>query len=198
MNNWQYAAKLPTTPWRGQMSLPRRLSVLKDDAGWALVQTPMVAPLRTDHSPISTPKKGNLLSAIWEVPFELELRFSPTSEQVFGIRIYSDAQHWTEIGFDQEKKSFYIDRTKSGIAVTPDFPVKTTAPLVASRPYDLRVIVDRSSVEAYAQSGTIAMTDLIFPRSQTSRVVLFSASEKAVSVKGDYWKLSSIWKKTIQ
>jgi len=25
MNNWQYAAKLPTSPWRGQMSLPRRL-----------------------------------------------------------------------------------------------------------------------------------------------------------------------------
>jgi fructan beta-fructosidase len=33
MSNWQYAAQLPTSPWRGQMSLPRKLSVLSDQGG---------------------------------------------------------------------------------------------------------------------------------------------------------------------
>lgn len=28
MSNWQYADKLPASPWRGQMSLPRQPSVM--------------------------------------------------------------------------------------------------------------------------------------------------------------------------
>jgi fructan beta-fructosidase len=194
MNNWQYASKLPTSPWRGQMSLPRRLSLLRDDAGLALVQSPVVAPLRVDHSYLSTTKDGNRSANMQEAPFELDLQFGRPSEQVFGVRIYIDEQHWTEIGFDQRNREFYMDRTRSGAAVTPDFPARTTAPLIASRSYDLKLVVDRSSIEAYAQNGTIAMTDLIFPASQSSRIAIFSASGKAVSVKGDRWKLRSIWK----
>jgi fructan beta-fructosidase len=49
MSNCQYAAKLPTAPWRGQMSLPRRLSLLSDRAGLAIMQEPLTVPLRTRH-----------------------------------------------------------------------------------------------------------------------------------------------------
>jgi sucrose-6-phosphate hydrolase SacC (GH32 family) len=129
-----------------------------------------------------------------QAPFELNLQFGRPSEQVFGIRIYTDEQHWTEIGFDQPKRKFYIDRTRSGVAITLDFPARTTAPLIASRSYDFKLIIDRSSIEAYAQNGTIAMTNLIFPASRNSRVALFSSSGKAVSVRGDRWKLRSIWR----
>lgn len=194
MSNWQYASKVPTSPWRGQMSLPRRLSLLNDAAGLALVQEPVTAPLRGDHSDISTVNGGKLSNSLQETPFELDLHFGRPSETVFGVRLYTDEQHWTEIGFDQAKKEFYIDRTKSGMVIAPEFPGRTAAPLIASRPCDLRLIVDRLSVEAYAQNGTIAMTDLIFPPSQSHRVESFSGSGKAVLVKGDIWKLRSIWK----
>jgi len=192
MNNWQYASKLPTSPWRGQMSLPRRLSLWRDHAGLALVQKPVIAPLRAGHWDVSTTKGSNLVGE-QQAPFELDLQFGRPSEPVFGIRLYSDGEHWTEIGFDRSKKEFYIDRTRSGIAITPDFPSRTTARLITSRPYDLRVVVDRSSIEAYAQGGTIAMTDLIFPASQSSRIVVFSASGKAIPVRGDLWALHSVW-----
>jgi sucrose-6-phosphate hydrolase SacC (GH32 family) len=74
------------------------------------------------------------------------------------------------------------------------FAYRTTAPLAPGRPFDLRLIVDRSSVEAYAQSGTIAMTNLIFPTSEGSRVELFTQSGKPVGAKATSWKLRSIWK----
>ena len=157
MSNWQYAAKLPTSPWRGQMSLPRRLSFLSDRSGLALVQSPIVAPLRGKALAVST--------APVDAPFELRLQFGPSTAKVFGVRLYSDEQHWTEVGFDTAMKQFYIDRTHSGGEVSADFPARTTAPLAAGRPYDLTLVVDRSSVEAYAQNGTIAMTNLIFPTS---------------------------------
>jgi sucrose-6-phosphate hydrolase SacC (GH32 family) len=193
MSNWQYAAKLPTSPWRGQMSLPRQLSLLKDEAGLALIQEPVIAPLRTDHAKIPMTREGDIASKR-EAPFDLDLDFGHPSDAIFGLRIYSDDRHWSEIGFDQLRKEFYIDRIKSGTAITPDFPTRTIAPLIASRPFDLKLIVDRSSIEAYAQSGMIAMTDLIFPVSSSSWIAVFSSSGKPISVKGDLWKLSSVWK----
>ena len=192
MNNWQYAAKLPTSPWRGQMSLPRRLSLLQDSAGLALKQEPVIAALRGDSRAVSlTSGSGSLVE---EAPYELDLQFDASSAEAFGIRIYSDEQHWTEIGFDRQKREFYIDRTKSGLEIASDFPVRTKAPVIAERPYDLKLIVDRSSVEAYAQNGTIAMTDLIYPPSQQSRIQVFSSNGKPVAATGRLWKLNSIWK----
>ena len=194
MSNWQYAAKTPTSPWRGQMSVPRRLSLVKDGAGLALRQEPVIAPLREDHSAVSITKEGKLPSNTQQAPFELDLEFGRPVEQVFGVRLYTDEKHWTEIGFDRSRGEFYIDRTKSGVEVAPEFPGRTVAPVVASRPYDLKLIVDRSSVEAFAQNGTIAMTDLIFPVSQGGWAEVFSANGKAVAVKGESWKLRSVWK----
>jgi fructan beta-fructosidase len=192
MNNWQYAAKLPTSPWRGQMSLPRRLSLLQDSAGLALKQEPVIAALRGDNRAVSLTSGSG--SFVEEAPYELDLQFDASSAEAFGIRIYSDEQHWTEIGFDRQKREFYIDRTKSGLEIASDFPVTTKAPVISERPYDLKLIVDRSSVEAYAQSGTIAMTDLIYPPSQQSRIQVFSSNGKPVAATGRLWKLNSIWK----
>ena len=193
MNNWQYAAQLPTSPWRGQMSLPRRLSLVRDKAGLAVKQEPLTDPLRTEHTIIRQTQNGEI-GANPTAPFELDLRFEQPLDQFFGIRLYTDQKHWTEIGFDRSRREFYVDRTKSGSAITPEFPMKTIAPLADNRPYDLKIIVDRSSIEAYAQNGTIAMTNLIFPVSDSNRLVFFSASGKPAAVTGGIWKLRSIWK----
>src|SRR5207244_4339000 len=116
MSNWQYAAKLPTSPWRGQMSLPRRLSLWSDRAGLAIEQETVTAPLRLKHEAILPSR--TIRSSIQEAPFELNLQFGRPSEQVFGVRLYTDEQHWTEVGFDRLKGEFYIDRTRSGAAIT--------------------------------------------------------------------------------
>ncbi len=189
MSNWQYAAKLPTSPWRGQMSLPRRLSFINDDSGLALKQEPVIAPLRQKSIPLS-----DLLEPEHSIqtPFELKLQFDPSVASVFGIKLFSDEQHWTEIAFDTNAKQFYIDRTHAGEEVSPDFPARTTAPLVTTRPYDLTLIVDRSSIEAFAQDGTIAMTNLIFP---SSSITTIQPIPKAQAIKGisQAWQLKSIW-----
>ena len=41
MDNWQYAAQLPTKPWRGQMTLPRKLTLRQTPEGIRLYQAPI-------------------------------------------------------------------------------------------------------------------------------------------------------------
>lgn len=191
MDNWQYAAKQPTSPWRGQMSIPRRLIFTNDEAGMALKQEPAVASLREKEIAISPSLliKGLQLTT----PSELHLDFGNSKQRAFGIRLYSDESHWTEIGFDRTKRVFYMDRTKSGQEISPDFPARTEAPLVIGRKNDLNLIVDRSSVEAFAQNNTIAMTNLIFPLSPGNRVKL-QTTEKSSALKSiRIWNLRTIW-----
>lgn len=192
MNNWQYASKLPTSRWRGQMSLPREISLISDKDGLAAKQAPIVAPLREGKVALSFSEISERTTL--KAPFELELKFAPGNEEVFGIRLYSDENHWTEIGFDRERHQFFMDRTKSGEIIANGFASRTTAPLAAGRPFDMTLVVDRSSIEAYAQDRTIAMTNLIFPASDRSRVELFSKSGRHVATKGSAWKLRTIWK----
>ncbi len=188
MSNWQYAAKLPTSPWRGQMSVPRRLSYVRDAAGVALRQEPVIAQLRGAHAGVVSAAE-----IVREAPFEMVLHFDPKAQTAFGVKLYSDEEHWTEIGFDPVTRVFYMDRMHAGEAVAPEFPVKTDAPLSKDRLYDLHLIVDRSSVEAFAQDGTIAMTNLVFPRSPRTRVVFFARDGEKPAVKGEVWTLRSIW-----
>jgi sucrose-6-phosphate hydrolase SacC (GH32 family) len=188
MDNWQYASKLPTSPWRGQMSLPRRLTYIRDNAGLALRQSPVTAPLRAGK-PLPLSSKSTSLDL--HTPYELELTFPQSATAPTGIRLRSGPDHWTEIGFDPARRIFYIDRTHSGLTISPDFPVRTETPIASARPFDLTLIVDRSSVEAYAQDGTIAMTSLIFPPTQAAKLEFFPASGKAIT--GKLWHLQSIW-----
>src|SRR5438067_8208037 len=108
------------------MSVPRMISLVRDKAVLAIKQEPGTARLRTEHTIIRQTQSGELKST-QEAPFELDLQFGQPSQQKFGIRLYTDDQHWTEIGFDRSKGEFYMDRTKSGRAITADFPTRTTA-----------------------------------------------------------------------
>ena len=198
MNNWQYAGKLPTAPWRGQMTLARRMTVIQDGDGLALSQEPVIAPLRllpreSIHTSLP-PSQENAELITTESPAEFRLTFQPADAEVLGLRIYSDAAHWTEIVYERSRQRFYVDRTHSGLEIAPEFPARTEAPLAEGRPWDLVLIVDRSSISAFAQNGTIAMTNLIFPRTPQARVVLLRrGGSQKVTATGFAWKLHSIW-----
>lgn len=40
-NNWHYAQQVPTTPWRGQLSIPRDLGLIRDNGAYWVTQTPV-------------------------------------------------------------------------------------------------------------------------------------------------------------
>jgi fructan beta-fructosidase len=195
MNNWDYASKLQTSPWRGQMSLARKISLVRDQSGIGLAQDPVIDPLRKTAVPLQLePSSGsNGVAATLSPPYELDFEEVTPNAKSFGVRIYYDDQHWTEVGFDKAKGEFYIDRTRSGETSIPGFAAKTTAPVAPGRPYNGKLIIDRSSVEAFAQNGTIAMTNLVYPPTTSNRIVFFPSGPKTAKVHARLWKLASVW-----
>ena len=65
--------------------------------------------------------------------------------------------------YDAAKQTFTMDRTKSGdVSFSEAFPCVTEAPTYGTIK-QLRLFIDRCSIEAFDADGKMAMTNLVFP-----------------------------------
>ena len=80
------------------------------------------------------------------------------------------------IGYDAQTDELYVDRTRSGrVDFSRDFPGVQRAPLAARHgKVHLRILVDWSSVEVFADGGRRVITDQIFPSAASDGVELFA------------------------
>jgi sucrose-6-phosphate hydrolase SacC (GH32 family) len=176
MSDWLYASKAPTSPWRGQMTIPRELSLETTPEGIRLVQTPAAA--------LKTLRRENLASLADAVDtFEFSGTVAPGRE----LRI---ALAGAELGYDPGKGEIYVDRTHGNVDFSPKFPARTAAPVqLHGRPLTLHVFVDRSCIEVFADGGRISLTNLVYPMQSRAPVILAGAIDNF-----EGWKLASIWR----
>ena len=65
--------------------------------------------------------------------------------------------------YDAQKQTFSMNRTHSGdVSFSEAFPCETIAPTYGSI-RQLRIFIDRCSIEAFDAEGKMAMTNLVFP-----------------------------------
>jgi fructan beta-fructosidase len=122
-------------------------------------------------------------------------RFKARDADKFGLNVrVGNGQH-TSIGYDVHRGGVYVDRTQSGnVTFSAQFPSVEFAPLtLRSGTVTLRVLVDRSSVEVFANDGRATITDQIFPDRNSQAVQVFSDGGRAQLQKVTIWKLKSIW-----
>ena len=170
MDNWQYAAKLPTSPWRGQMTVPRELSLRKTPDGIRLYQHPLAALEELPEAP-ETPQTAHT----YLLAFSLGL----STGHETGLKILADKEHYTAVGYDPAKKMLFVDRSHSGLtAFSPDFPARIEAPLtLPSTDLKLEILVDRSSVEVFADDGRLVSTNLVFPPADANTIEHIGAAK---------------------
>jgi fructan beta-fructosidase len=190
MNNWQYDNEIPTSPWRGAMTVPRSLSLRKRPEGLRLVQTP-VAGLQSLRGPRQTiagrplPPGDVPLTAdgVQGVAIEIIAEFEPGDTESFGLKVRQGEGEETVIGVDRRAGEVYVDRTRSGaISFSPHFPGRHAARLgmqEGSRPVRLHVLVDATSVEVFADGGRVVLTEQIFPKLASRGVSLFATGGTA-------------------
>ncbi|MDQ0729797.1 fructan beta-fructosidase [Arthrobacter sp. B1I2] len=191
MNNWDYANSVPTSPWRSAMSLPREVGLTWTADGPRLVQKPVKQVDDLAGKPAYQEKTARSIApgtavlppaAAGQVQ-RIDVTFSPGTASRAGISVLGNGTTSTVIGYDAATGEVYVDRSNSGnTAFHPLFSSVDSAPVQpeASGNITLRIYVDRSSVEVFAQNGRRTITDQVFPADGAGEVALFADGGTAV------------------
>ena len=185
MSNWTYANDVPTAPWRSAMSVPRELQVRGTPAGWRLIQKPvrelqqLRGPAeRVRHVALDTANawlaQRRFPTGLAEV--ELTLDRVPTSGSLTWECRYPGGAV-TRVIADFGASEIRVDRTSAGRSdFSPTFAGVHRGPLrIVDGRLDLRMLLDTSSLEVFAQGGETVLTDLILPPSPELRFAITAA-----------------------
>ena len=186
-NNWAYANKTPTAPWRGAMSIPRGLSLRQTDQGIRLFQKPLdtLRSLREEekHHEIS----GKQL--------ELEVEITLALAKEAGIKVLKSGDEETIIGYRVETGELFLDRTHSGnVRFHKDFAsIESVKVKPVNGKIKLHIFIDQSIVEVFANDGEQTISDLVFTTRDDAKVETYSKhGEATFNIKA--WKMKSVWR----
>lgn len=183
MNNWEYASKLPTSPWRGQMTLPREVRLHRFSDGIRLTQRP-VAELDARQQRLASVSSKSFDDAARQLrattlpfPASLSAKLQLGAATHAGLRIKTADNEETVITYDTAQQRISVDRRRSGqVGFHPKFAGITSAPLPkpADGLLDLRIVLDGNSLELFAGGGRAVLTNLIFPSNRSAHVEPFA------------------------
>ncbi len=188
MSSWDYAEDLPTSTWREAMSSVRELGLTTVDGVPRVTSTPIIALTalctgtaltRTDVSVTSTAQ--SLGSAAAGSASDIELVLDPGTALRSGVQVLVGDGEATTVGYDASTGEIYLDRSTSGTIPNGTFASADRACVEpdADGLIRLRILVDHSSVEVFAEDGTAVLTDTVFPSAGSTGVSLFADGGKA-------------------
>jgi len=181
-NNWAYANSLPTSSWRGMMSIPRELSLIKSDKEYKLIQNP-VQPFyelaykseKLTFSNHDIEKNDQLLEDVQAGSYLVKIEFENIDADMVGIEIFKNNNDKTIVGYNWMAGHLFIDRTISGnVNFHENFASVEFAPLILKdNRLSLEIVVDQSIVEVFAEGGSVVISDQVFPVSGGNGMQLF-------------------------
>ena len=191
MSNWQYAAEVPTLQFRSANTLPREMGVFKVDDQYYVSSKPspeldaLRGKITHNAKRIQVGKRAHTVSlpqendGICEILMNVDAKRSKQLKMTFANK----AQEKVTIIYDVEKETISFDRTQSGIVdFSQDFPAVTVTPTYENDgSVNLRLFIDRSSMELFEQEGRFVMTNLVFPTSPYT-TLSFQAEEGSAKV----------------
>ena len=159
MSNWQYANQVPTQQYRSGNSIPRDLGLFeyKGETYCSVVPSPEMTAARSK-------KVGKKLTESCEMVVNLKGNAT--------ITLSNDKGEKVVMLYDAKAETFSMDRTKSGkVDFSKDFASVTKAPTYG-KISQLRIFIDKSSIEALDADGKMSMTNLVFPSKPYNKVTV--------------------------
>ena len=168
MSNWQYANQVPTKQFRSANSIVRDLGLFEYKGETYCSITPAKEMLAARGARVSQPTEACEIVVTVKGDAQITLRNAK------GERVV--------MTYDDEEETFDMDRRRSGnISFSDAFPVATSSPTYG-KVRQLRIFVDRCSVEAFDGDGKMCMTNLVFPSTPYDKIIV-KGKAKAVIYK---------------
>ncbi len=180
MSNWNYAASVPTFPWRGSMSLPRELSLATIEGAVMLVQQPPVELSALDQVADRFSLTAFDLDSIRPIEggrqYRVDVTFEPVNADEVGLDLFVGGGQTTRLSYDVRAERLTLDRTRSGETDFEASFASIDSAQVALRDgaLQLQVFVDRTSVEVFAQGGLVSLTEQVFAANDSAGLAIFS------------------------
>jgi len=194
MNDWTYASTVPTSGWRGNMALPREVTLTDIDGRIELSQRAVqqIEDYRLgDQSLVRsgvTVAGGTHPLEISGDMLEIDVVIEMVDAERAGVVVRMSegfaadgctsrgGAEGTLVGYDAIAGRVFVDRTRSGtVDFHPAFATVSSAPVSPDDGVvELRLYVDRGSVELFAARGTRTITTLVFPDRGSEGVALLS------------------------
>lgn len=194
MNSWNYAEAVPSAPYCSAFTLPRDLSLI-DFEGRPVLASNVVAEIEGiagDWAEIS-PAGADFPASVSDVSaaggYEVEVTI-PAGQNA-EISLSNAAGERADYAYNASTRRLSLARNAQtgAVAFNGAFSLPgVSAPVLCSdSELTLRFFVDRSSVEAFTSTGSMALTALVFPSSVYSHACCPSATRLRVR------PLSRIW-----
>ena len=168
MSNWQYANQVPTKQYRSANSIVRDFGLFEYKGETYCSITPAKEMLAARGARVSQPTEACEIVVTVKGDAQIILRNAK------GERVV--------MTYDDEEETFDMDRRRSGNSSFSDaFPVATSSPTYG-KVRQLRIFVDRCSVEAFDGDGKMCMTNLVFPSTPYDKIIV-KGKAKAVIYK---------------
>ena len=149
MSNWQYANQVPTKQFRSANSIPRDLGLFQAGEETYVSVVPSKEMLTMRGKVVKQPTEA----------CEIVVTMKGTTD----ITLSNAKGEQVTMHYDAQKQTFAMSREKSGdVSFSEAFPATTVAPTYG-QVKQLRIFIDRCSIEAFDADGKMAMTNLVFP-----------------------------------
>ncbi|MBQ8098980.1 MAG: GH32 C-terminal domain-containing protein [Bacteroidaceae bacterium] len=167
-----YLDGLPSFPFCGQLALPSELSLYETDEGRLKVQlTPAreLLQLRQDDKVFDDfilNSKHDFPNAFAECDgaFEVILTYDADPQALASLALYNVEGEQVELQINALQSSLTLNRSKSGWTDEHMIQESTQSGL-SKGPHELRIFVDRSSIEMFIDGGKQVISQLLFPTS---------------------------------
>ncbi|MFI5139689.1 MAG: glycoside hydrolase family 32 protein [Sphingobacteriales bacterium] len=195
MSNWLYADQAPTQKWRGAMTIPRELALRKVNGDIVLTSNPVneIKNLATTDRLVNV--KNLSLPLAGKLPDQYMLALNAGNIMDYSLVFSNSSGEQLVIGYRKNDNSYFIDRSHAGeVNFNGGFVKLLTAPrLSKSRESGIKLLVDASSVELFADNGSTNMTAVFFPKSNFDHLQV--KKQNGMIIK-NLWiiPLKSIWK----
>ena len=188
--------------WAGVMSLPRVLS-LSDRGELRIEPVPEMDGLRRDHRRVTGKRIGAGSSVPLDVQgdcLEIEAEFEAGDLDRVGVAVRSspDGAERTVVSYSRPAGYLELDPGRSSLSSDAVGRAVQRGPLVlaANEPLRLRIFLDRSVVEVFA-NGRQCLTKRIYPsRRDSLGVSVFAQGREARLRRMDVWRMAAVWPET--
>ena len=195
LNNWNYASKIPTSPWKGMMSIPREVKLETHNGQIKLVQKPIeeLKILRKDTISYKNSNLSVINNAIKNSRykrFELKSKIAVANKKGFSLKFKKNGSQYSQFIFDFVNNEILFNRTSPTAELTNDgfFSQLQVAPLIVENGYmDIQLFVDNSSAELFTAGGQIVLSNQIFPDSTSNQIELTSLEQDMSFEEFDIW-----------